>query len=167
MAISNHPRNASDAVLDLLKRNGGVIMISFLPNLTDDSDPATNATLARVVDHVFHVGQRIGYQHVGIGSDFDGTMHTARGLEDVSRYPDLIAELLRRGLSDKTVGGIAGLNVLRVWEQVDAVSRNMRLVDKAQVHGDEIKPIWDQATIDEVIRSRAKKGVNGQDKLNS
>ncbi|KAF7596689.1 hypothetical protein BBP40_000612 [Aspergillus hancockii] len=153
-AISNHRRNASDAVLDLLKLNHGVIMISFLPELTDDSNPRANATLARVADHVIHVGERIGYEHVGIGSDFDGTMHIAKGLDDVTRYPSLIAELLRRGLSDKTVSDIAGLNVLRVWEQVEAVSREMKVVEKARIFGDEIEPIWDQETIDEVLRHR-------------
>ena len=72
------------------------------------------ATLAQVADHLDHVRQVAGPDHVGIGSDFDGITSVPVGLEDVSRYPDLLAELLRRGWSEEEVEKAAGRNLLRV-----------------------------------------------------
>jgi membrane dipeptidase len=68
----------------------------------------------------------MGVDHVGIGSDFDGFAGAVRGLEDVSKYPDLFAELLRRGYSDEAVRKIAGQNVLRVMRAVEAVAAPVR-----------------------------------------
>jgi len=69
-----------------------------------------------VADHIEHIRQVAGIDHVGLGSDFDGITEVPVGLEDVSKFPDLIAELLRRGWSDadvkKDVRKVAGLNVL-------------------------------------------------------
>ena len=61
--------------------------------------------------------------HVGIGSDFDGTRGLPDGLEDVSKFPDLLAELLRRGWSDQDLRQLMGLNVLRVMRQAEAVAQ--------------------------------------------
>ena len=61
-----------------------------------------------------------------MGSDFDGIPSTPRALEDVSKFPDLIAELLKRGVSDENAGKIAGGNVLRVWKSVDEVAEKMQ-----------------------------------------
>ncbi len=82
---------------------------------------APKATLAQVADHIEHIRQVAGVDHVGLGSDFDGITEVPVGLEDVSKFPDLIAELLRRGWSEQDVKKVAGLNALRVlWanEQV-------------------------------------------------
>ncbi|KAL6862020.1 membrane dipeptidase domain-containing protein [Trichoderma novae-zelandiae] len=148
-AVTQHPRNSPDDVLDLLKANGGVFMISFLRKLTDADEP----TLARVADHIQHVGDRIGYQHVGIGSDFDGTMQTPVGLEDVSKFPFLIAELLRRGVPDEYVKDIAGRNVLRVLDDVQRVSADLMAKGTKMLH-DWIEPIWDEEVRGEVKRAR-------------
>ncbi len=67
-----------------------------------------------VADHIDHIRQVAGVDHVGIGSDFDGIDIDAEGLEDVSKYPALTAELLRRGWSDEDIKKILGLNILRV-----------------------------------------------------
>ena len=75
---------------------------------------APKATLAQVADHIEHIRQVAGVDHVGLGSDFDGITEVPVGLEDVSKFPDLIAELLRRGWSEQDVGKVAGLNALRV-----------------------------------------------------
>ena len=75
---------------------------------------APRATLAQVADHIDHIRAVAGVDHVGIGSDFDGITEVPVGLEDVSKFPDLIAELLRRGWSEQDVRKVAGLNVLRV-----------------------------------------------------
>ena len=82
---------------------------------------APKATLGQVADHIEHIRAVAGVDHVGLGSDFDGITEVPVGLEDVSKFPDLIAELLRRGWSEQDVRKVAGLNalrVLRVTEQV-------------------------------------------------
>ena len=67
-----------------------------------------------------------GIDHIGIGSDFDGITRVPEGLEDVSKYPALFAELIRRGYSDADLKKIAGLNLLRVWRQADAVAAKLQ-----------------------------------------
>ncbi|KAK0758271.1 hypothetical protein N5P37_009573 [Trichoderma harzianum] len=138
-----------DDVLDMLKINGGVFMVSFLRKLTD----ANNPTLSRVADHIQYVGERIGYEHMGIGSDFDGVMQTPLGLEDVSKFPFLIAELLMRGISEPSIKGIVGLNVLRVLDEVQNVSEMMKEKGVEMLH-DWIEPIWDEQVREEVKRVR-------------
>lgn len=122
-------------------------MVSFLRKLTGDEP-----TLSRVADHIQYVGERIGYEHVGIGSDFDGTMQTPLGLEDVSKFPFLIAELLRRGISEEFVKGILGQNVLRVLDKVQDVSAAM--AGKVEILHDRIEPIWDEHIREEGRRVR-------------
>ncbi|OAA76650.1 membrane dipeptidase GliJ [Akanthomyces lecanii RCEF 1005] len=119
-ALKPHPRNVPDDILRSLAANNGVVMICFLPSLSGlaTTEPPTPATVATVADHVVHVGERIGYAHVGIGSDFDGMLEGPAGLDDVSAYPALVAELMRRGLSDEILAGILGGNVLRVLDDV-------------------------------------------------
>lgn len=68
----------------------------------------------------------IGFDHVGLGSDFDGIMATPDGLEDVSKYPDLLVELLKTGVSDQDAAKIAGGNILRVWKDVEDVAAKMQ-----------------------------------------
>src|SRR5437660_9860893 len=82
---------------------------------------APKATLAQVADHIDHIRAVAGVDHVGIGSDFDGITEVPVGLEDVSKFPDLIAELLRRGWSEQDVRKVAGLNVLRVLRATEQV----------------------------------------------
>ncbi|KAF3074448.1 Dipeptidase 1 [Trichoderma lentiforme] len=148
-SITWHPRNSPDDVLNMLKINGGVFMVSFLRKLTD----ANNPTLSRVADHIQYVGEKIGYEHVGIGSDFDGVMQTPLGLEDVSKFPFLIAELLMRGISEPSIKGIVGLNVLRVLDEVQNVSEMMKEKGVEMLH-DWIEPIWDEQVREEVKRVR-------------
>ncbi|TWU74037.1 hypothetical protein ED733_002334 [Metarhizium rileyi] len=138
-SLTQHPRNSPDEVLDMLKANGGVFMISFLCKLTDSSSP----TLKRVADHIQHAGERIGYDHVGIGSDFDGMMDSPSGLEDVSKMPFLVAELLKRGIPEDSVQNIVGLNVLRVLDAVQEVSARMKNGNQDMLQ-DVIDEIWDE-----------------------
>ncbi len=79
-----------------------------------------------VADHVEHVVQVAGADHVGIGGDFDGTRYTAQGLEDVSGYPNLFAELIERGWTDADLARLAGGNVLRVMREAEAVAARLR-----------------------------------------
>jgi membrane dipeptidase len=85
--------------------------------------PRPRVTLAEVADHVEHVREVAGVDHVGIGSDYDGVDWLPEGLEDVSRYPALIAELLGRGWSEADCGKLASGNVLRTMHDAEAAAR--------------------------------------------
>jgi len=87
------------------------------------ASPPPRATLAQVADHVEHVREVAGADHVGIGSDFDGTTDVPEGLGDVSCFPALFAELLDRGWSEDDCARLAGGNVLRVMRDAEAFSR--------------------------------------------
>ncbi|MGH7672174.1 MAG: dipeptidase [Gemmatimonadales bacterium] len=141
-AIASHVRNVPDSILRKVAANGGLVMVNFNPPFVSeerrlyelrrdatlagvdsaarrDSARAWNArapaaTLAQVADHVDHIRRVAGVDHVGLGSDFDGISSVPQALEDVSKFPDLLAELLRRGWSEQDVRKVAGLNALRV-----------------------------------------------------
>ena len=83
-------------------------------------------TIADVADHIDHIRQVAGIDHVGYGSDFDGIDCAPEGLEDVSDFPRLTAELLRRGYSDQEVEKVIGLNVLRVLRDAERVAHRLR-----------------------------------------
>jgi membrane dipeptidase len=85
-------------------------------------NPAPRATLAQVADHIEHVREVAGVDHVGIGGDFDGTEDLPDGLADVSCYPALIAELLERGWSEQDCARLAGGNVLRVMREAESAA---------------------------------------------
>ena len=91
------------------------------------ANPPPSSTLGQLVDHVDHLCEVMGPAHVGIGSDFDGGELMPVGLEDVSRFPWLIAELLRRGYDDDAVRGIAGGNILRVMRGAEAAAARLRV----------------------------------------
>jgi membrane dipeptidase len=88
--------------------------------------PEPRATLSQVADQIDYVRKLAGVDHVGIGSDFDGITEVVQGLEDVSTFPTLFAELARRGWSDADLRKLAGENLLRVFAQAEAVSRQLR-----------------------------------------
>lgn len=82
--------------------------------------PLPFPTVAKVADHIDHVVALVGVDHVGLGSDFDGAGDTFPvGLKDVSQYPNLIAELMRRGYRNEDLRKICGENLLRVWSEVE------------------------------------------------
>lgn len=164
-ALVAHPRNVPDRVLRLLPRNGGVIMVTFVPSFvargtmewqarhdsvaerlrTDLNDqaeigrrlqewirtnPAPIATVADVADHIDHVRKTAGIDNIGIGSDFDGIDFGPVGLEDVSKFPVLFAELLRRGYSEADLKKISGQNMLRAMKQMEAVAQRLQASSK-------------------------------------
>lgn len=89
-------------------------------------NPSPRATLAQVADHIHYIRTVAGVDHVGIGGDFDGISEVVVGLEDVSTYPALLAELSRRGWSEAELRKLAGENMLRVLEAVEATARRLR-----------------------------------------
>jgi membrane dipeptidase len=161
-ALVDVPRDVPDAILQQLPKNGGVVMVTFVPgfvsteaaayNRTEGEQekalkaqypndenavkaglkkweaehPAPRATLSQVADHIDHIRKVAGIDHVGLGGDFDGIESVVQGLEDTSKYPDLIAELLKRGYSDADVKKILGQNVLRVMREAEKVSKRLQ-----------------------------------------
>ena len=88
--------------------------------------PKPVVTLEQVADHIEHIRQVAGVDHVGLGSDFDGIPDAPRGLDAVDKYPALLAELMRRGWSDADVAKIAGDNVLRVMTACERLAASLR-----------------------------------------
>jgi membrane dipeptidase len=160
-AVTNHARNVPDSILRRIPRNGGVVMVAFIPEFVSESarkwseelfprltratsdsqwqrlsreyvaekGPAPRATVKDVADHVEHIRKVAGIDHVGIGADFYGAeadQDLVQGLEDVSKYPALFAELVRRGWSDADLRKLAGENLLRVFKQAEVVSQRLR-----------------------------------------
>ena len=156
-ALVPHVRNVPDDVLGALATNGGVCMVTFVPQFvsTDcfewDSavladmdergedrrdweqhmaaaarqaaiDPPPVATVAQVADHVEHVREVAGIEHVGLGGDFDGCDPMPEGLSDVTGYPALIAELLDRGWSETEIGALTCRNAIRVLRDAESVA---------------------------------------------
>jgi membrane dipeptidase len=139
-AICNVPRNVPDNILQMVAKNGGVVMVTFVPGFISQAVAdfnarpeaernkltAPRATLSQVADHIDHIRKVAGIDHIGFGGDFDGITEVVQGLEDVSKYPDLTAELLKRGYSDADVKKIIGQNVLRVMRQVEKVAASLQ-----------------------------------------
>ncbi len=108
-----------------------------LPGSTEDSvreamepwneaNPAPRGTVSMVADHIGHIRDVAGIEHIGIGSDYDGTTYVAAGLDDVSMLPALTAVLLERGYSGQDVMKVLGLNLLRVMRNVEAVAERLQ-----------------------------------------
>jgi len=166
-ALVDHPRDVPDEVLQLVARNGGVVMVNFATIYVSDArrrweadraaeqardnsppfgglyigqpdraaaalaaweraHPQPAVTLAEVADHIEHIRQVAGVDHVGLGSDFDGIPDTPAGLDGVDKYPALLVELARRGWSDADLAKVAGGNVLRAMAQAEGVSARLR-----------------------------------------
>ena len=166
-ALVDFPRNIPDSILARMPKNGGVVMVTFVPAFvstevmqwekkagdwkpvgvaeTDTAavkaqreellkaNPSPKATLSQVADHIDHVKKVAGADHVGIGSDFDGIDTTPTGLEDVSTFPALFAELIRRGWSDEDLKKLARYNVLRVLKANEQVAAQLQKTKRPSV----------------------------------
>jgi membrane dipeptidase len=131
-------RNVPDDVLELVGRTGGVVMVAFVPSFVAREGGVANraawaeaqgevpATIGDVADHIDHVRDVAGVDAIGVGSDFDGAPSMPEGLEDVSRYPALFAELVDRGYTDEDLAKIAGRNVLRVMREAERVAARLQ-----------------------------------------
>ena len=120
-ALMDTPRDVPDSILARMPKNGGVVMVTFVARfLKNITAPAPNATAKDVADHIEHVRKIAGVDHVGLGSDYDGTTELPDGMKDVSGFPLVFAELIRRGWSDTDLGKLAGGNILRVLRDVEA-----------------------------------------------
>jgi membrane dipeptidase len=92
----------------------------------EHSHPRPDVTISDVANHIEHIRNVAGVDHVGLGSDFDGIDTTIVGLDSVDKFPALLAELVRRGWSDDELSRLAGGNVLRVMGQAESVSHQLR-----------------------------------------
>ncbi|XP_055856478.1 uncharacterized protein LOC129919570 isoform X2 [Episyrphus balteatus] len=117
--LCNSTRNIPDDVLRMVADNGGLIMISF------DSEVVScgrTSTLLDVVAHIKYIRMIAGIQHIGIGAGYDGIEQPPVGLENVSKYPDLLATLLEDpNWSEEDIAMLAGKNFLRVLKSVENV----------------------------------------------
>ncbi|XP_010889514.2 dipeptidase 3 isoform X1 [Esox lucius] len=115
-AICNHSRNVPDELLRKLKENRGLIMVNLHSRFVACSG---KADVSIVADHFTHIRKVIGAESIGIGGDFDGASEFPVGLEDVSKYPNLIQELLRRNWTEEELSGVLRHNFLRVFTEVE------------------------------------------------
>ena len=126
-AVWDHPRNIPDDILKLVGdgpgQNPGVIQSVFYPPFIG---PVDSANVSRVADHIEHIARIVGRKHVGIASDFDGMYSSVEGLEDASKYPNLVAEMIDRGWSDTELADLMGGNLMRVMDAVDAVAEGLQ-----------------------------------------
>ncbi|GAB3973404.1 dipeptidase [Actinoallomurus acanthiterrae] len=99
----------------------------------ETAHPRPVATAATVADHLDHMREVAGIDHIGIGGDYDGTAFTPAGLEDVSGYPNLIAELLGRGWSDADIAKLTWKNALRVLRGAEDVARGLRATERPSI----------------------------------
>ncbi|KAH3666734.1 hypothetical protein OGAPHI_003183 [Ogataea philodendri] len=125
--MTPHERNVRDDVLLMVKENGGVICINFVPNFIK-KEGATGATIDDCVDHIVHIVNLIGWDHIAIGSDFDGMGATGpEGLEDVSKYPDLVVKVWEKTkASADDIKKFMGINMLRVWKECELVAEALK-----------------------------------------
>jgi membrane dipeptidase len=155
-AKTAHKRNVPDDVLVRVRENEGIVMVTFfhtyvneevriawgnavkeIEAITDNVDERRalldarwsrlpRPTLSDVADHIDHIRKVIGVEYIGLGGDYDGMPPGPIGLEDVSTYPALLVELLRRGYSDKDIAAVAGANFLRVMRKAEDVSAQLQ-----------------------------------------
>lgn len=125
-SLTHHERNVRDDVLKLVKENGGVVSVNFFPHFIKQHGN-DDATIDDAVDHIKYIVDLIGWDHVGLGSDFDGIPRGPVGLEDTSKYPDLIKKVwIATGATPEQIGKLMGMNVLRVWKQCEQVAEQMQ-----------------------------------------
>lgn len=138
LALSAHQRNVPDHVLDGVKTNGGVVMVNFVRRFLKAHDPSS-VDADTVVDHIYHIAERIGWEHVGIGGDYDGCHgDLPDGMKDTSCYPHLIEAVLARGATDEQVRKLLGENILRVWQ--DAIDVSEELKRKGEKPREDVAP---------------------------
>ncbi|XP_078524721.1 dipeptidase 2-like isoform X1 [Lissotriton helveticus] len=123
-AVCEHPRNVPDDILRSIKRNKGLVMVTFHTEFVSCSSTANVSTVA---DHFDHIRKIAGPTSIGIGGDYDGVDRFPKGLEDVSKYPALIQELFDRGWNESELEGVLRKNFLRVFKTIEQVRDNSNL----------------------------------------
>ncbi|GAB0195392.1 dipeptidase 1 [Grus japonensis] len=122
-SLCPHRRNVPDDVLEMVASTGSLVMVNFYNDYVTCED---TATLADVANHMDYVKKVAGAQSVGFGGDYDGVTRVPTGLEDVSMYPMLVAELLARNWTEAEVKAALAENLLRVFKKVEEVKMTMQ-----------------------------------------
>ncbi|RMC09110.1 hypothetical protein DUI87_14116 [Hirundo rustica rustica] len=126
-SVCNHSRNVPDDILQQLKKNKGIIMVTFNADVLACGRKVVN--ISTLADHFDHIKAIAGSESIGIGGDYDGVERFPEGLEDVSKYPSLIEELLRRGWNETELKGVLRENFLRVFREVENVRNTFAVMD--------------------------------------
>ena len=113
-AVCQHPRNMTDDMIKALAKGGGVMGINFAPDFVHKTKPSVET----LVEHIDHIVDLVGPEHVGLGSDFDGIPATPKGLEDASKMSSITQELVKREYSEEYIRLILGGNHLRLIKEV-------------------------------------------------
>ncbi len=113
-AVCAHPRNMTDEMIKALAERGGVMGMNFATDFVHKTKPSVST----LVDHIDHIVDLVGPEHVGLGSDFDGIPATPAGLEDASKMPAITEELVKREYSEEYIRLILGGNHLRLIKEV-------------------------------------------------
>ncbi|XP_037645903.1 dipeptidase 2 [Sebastes umbrosus] len=129
-SICNHGRNVPDWLLKDLKKKRGLIMVNLHSKFISCRD---EANISRVADHFDHIKKVIGAESIGIGGDFEGAVSFPKGLEDVSKYPALIQELLQRNWTENELADVLRKNFLRVFEEVERVRDDLTSKQPSEV----------------------------------
>ncbi|XP_050696729.1 dipeptidase 1-like [Eriocheir sinensis] len=136
-ALCNNPRNVPDDVLRQVKHNRGLVMVSFY---ADHVNCNGTANVTHVANHINHIRKVAGIDHVGIGADFDGINKTPQGLEDVSKYPFLVAELLADpSWTTVDISKLIGENIIRVFAEVERV-RDQLMANGVEPQEEDLHP---------------------------
>ncbi|KAG5269976.1 hypothetical protein AALO_G00187250 [Alosa alosa] len=133
-AVCAHKRNVPDSVLRRVQEKQGIVMVNFYNDYVTCSK---TANISDVADHFDHIKKVAGSSIIGFGGDYDGVTRVPEGLEDVSKYPALVEELLRRGWMDSEVKDALGRNLLRVFKKVEEVRDGL----KSELPGDTPIPL--------------------------
>jgi len=175
-ALADSPRNLTDGMLRAVADNGGVVGIVFEfdmvnPALVTNSQlkimtgwhwfthpRGPETPLSLIIDHIDHVVQVAGIDHVGIGSDLDGLpFFLPKDLKDVGDFPNITVELVRRGYSDEDIRKILGGNMLRVLADVERVATQLSKDKALQTEADftgfitEIHPVGKGGTFGQIL----------------
>jgi membrane dipeptidase len=134
-------------------------MICFLPSLSSLTKGEAPASVATVARHIVYAGQTIGYEHVGVGSDFDGMLKGPQGLDDVSAFPSLVRELLAQGVGEMDIQRVLGLNILRVLDEVGDYATKQQENNECSHAADHLAAVWTDAQRDLLMRQGQERGL--------
>ncbi|XP_046446279.1 dipeptidase 1-like [Daphnia pulex] len=138
-SVCNNTRNVPDHILRRLAKNDGIIMVVFYNEFIACGQ---SASLNDVVRHIEHIRNVIGADYIGLGGDFNGVDRVPTDLDDVSKYPNLFAELLRRGWSETDLEKLAGRNMLRVMRRVEQVKMELSSMEPIEewIPAEDLRP---------------------------
>lgn len=145
-SIGANFRNVPDDVLRSVKKNGGIVMAVFVTRFVKAEDP-DSATIHDVADHILHIAEVCGWECVGIGSDFSGTRYLPIGLEDVSKFPNLVEVLMERGVTDEQIRLLVGENILRVWGNIERRAREIQASGEKPVEAEYDDRFWHRGLV--------------------